>query len=871
MSWLQAFFHRTERERQLDTELRFHLEQQIKDNIAAGLSPEQARREALLEFGGVDQIKESCRDVASGHRLETLLRGLRFGVRSLCKSPGFAIVSVLMLALGIGMSTSAFSTANCVLLRPLPFPDGDRIMRIHGTSPLSQMLRHSPANYLYIRSAASSFSEIAAYYVDVQNIAEIGQAPEAQPGLIVSANFLTTLGVRPSLGRDFAPDEDQPGKGDVVLLTNAYWRHRFSGDPKVVGRILRIGGANVTVIGILPPIFDNTENWAPEVFIRPLTIWPNFATLRESKWLSMMGRLKPGVSRRTAQAEMSALANRIDHDNPAENGLDGLRVTAQASSATDSSSRKWYWLTTGLAALVLVIACANLASVQLARAFGRSQEFAVRAALGAGQFNLMAPLLAESVLLNFAGGIMGVWVAHWANRLLSRYFWDGYPIPLDGRVLLFAFAASVATGVAFGLAPAWLASRVSTGNALKELSRESTAGRAHQGFKLSLVAGQVALALVLVSAAWSFGAAIKQSLKRDLGWHPTGLFSGWIGNLNNYRSDAKRNALIHELRAKLGQIPGVTQVMISSEELLYGYAREDTIIVEGFGPNLPGREQWAQSSAVDPDFFSVLKIPLKAGRRFQDNLKADGPKVVIINETMARQYWPGQTAIGKRVRFAGQSDWNEVVGIVGDIHASADFGSPASHLQIYRALAQTPGTGYNFLLKSTLPAESLIVPVRKIIGEIDPDITVQELGGVEETLHRMVADANDEKIATLGSFASIGLLIALIGLYGVMTQLTVQRSREIGIRIALGADSAAIVRLILSQGAKVIFCGLSLGLLGASGIHEFYRQTMPELQLPGSGLQLVIATLLCLSGLGACYLPARRAGRINPVMALRSE
>ena len=801
-----------------------------------------------------------------------MIQSLRHALRQLARSPAFTGVSVVMLALGIGMSTSTFSVTNSALLSSMPFPDSDRLYRIFSTSLQSQMMEHAPGNFLDIRSAKlESFSSIVGFVPHNSNVAEPGQPPEQQFGLIVTANFLTTLGVQPSLGRGFAPDEDQPGKGAVVILTDSFWRHRFGADPKIIGRTLRIGIDSFTVIGILPPVFDKTLLWYGCAFLQPLTVYSQWEPQRKDKWVSIFGRLRPGATLRSAQAELAILAARLDHDYAADNGLDGLRATGLSSSYIDDGSRKLSWLVVGLAALVLVIACSNLAGVQVARAFGRSHEFAIRSALGAGRLDLMAPLLVESILLTAAGGGLGMLFAHWANHLVSHFYIGNFEILIDRRVLLFASLACLATALTFGFAPAWFASRVSTGDALKESSRGSTSSRFQRRLKFSLIVGQLALALVLVSAALSFSVAVRAFLRRDLGWRPERLVTGIVNiPYTIFKEDEKKPLIVREMMEHLGRIPGVSRVSIASGVPIYGYENTKKVIAEGAAPIPTGQEPAAYITGVDSGFFATMSIPLKSGSLLPENPKAGDPPVIVINESMARRYWPGQSAIGKRVRFTDKEGWHEVIGVVGDISIATNFDAPPTRMQVYWGLQEEGGIWYNFMLKSTLPAETLVQPIRRAIGEINPDLLVSSIGGVPQMLESMLA-GNNLMIITLGSFAFIGLLIALIGLYGVVSQLTQQRIREIGIRMALGADYRSVVTMILSQGAVLIACGLAGGLAGSYAVSAVYRQTMPELRLPGADLQVGIAARLCAAGLVACYFPARRAGRVNPVDALRAE
>jgi putative ABC transport system permease protein len=795
---------------------------------------------------------------------------LRYSLRHLKKAPGFTLIAIAMIGLGIGMSTSAFSITNCILLRSANFPDSDQLVRVFRTSTRSKIAWHSPANFLYVRAAATCFSSLATFVPHQRNVTEKGQIPDPEPGLYVTANFLSTLGVQPILGRGLAPDEDLPGKSKVALLTETYWKHRFGGDSGIIGRTLRVGFDDVTVVGILPD-FEAPSIGYRSAWVVPETIWGGYAADRNAWWFEMVGRLKAGVSHAQAQAELSALAARIDHDHPKENGNDGMVLLNLAGSDVEASQRQLYWLSTGLSTLVLLIACANLASLQIARALGRGSEFAIRSSLGARRIDLMAPLLIESAVLTIAGTLAGLLLGSWSNQLVSHFFWDGYPIPIDARVLLFALVVSLVTGLIFGLAPAWLASRASTERALRENSRGSTAGRDHHRLKDLLVAGQLASALVLVSAALSLAVAARNTMTRGLGWEPEGLFSAFVDiNNDTYGDDAKKVEFVRKLRDQVAQIPGVAGVTVATQEPLYGYFAEQRVMVAGEAPVEPGREQPVQATAVDSSYFRLLGISLKAGDVFDSSRKAGDPKQVVINEAMARHFWPGASPIGKRIRFADDGTWNEVIGVVGDVRMAAGFDSPYSRLQVYRVIDQSPSIHNTLIVKSSLPPESLLSPVRKVLAGLNPDLMLQNAGGVEE-VNRKDFTQTEFMIATLGSFALVGLMIALLGLYGVIMQLTLQRNREIGIRIALGATHIEVIRLIFSQGARLLLWGTILGLLGAYAVSALYSKTMPELRQPGLAFEALITALLCLAGLVACYLPARVASRIDPVIALRAE
>ena len=793
---------------------------------------------------------------------------LRYAVRRLSQAPGFTVVAVVMLALGIGLSTAAFSITNCLLLRPLPFPRPEQLVRVFRTSTRSKIAWLSPANFVYVRANATSFSSVATFVPHPRNISEKGRDPDPEPGLFVTTNFLTTLGIQPLLGRGFAPDEELPGKPIVVLLTRSYWQRRYGGDPGVIGRTLRLGYEDATVIGVLPD-FAGPSPWYGAAWVTQETLYSS--PDRTSFWFELVGRLKPGVTHAQAQAELSTLAARIDHDFPRENGDDGMVLMDLPGSDVADAQRRMYWLSTGLSTLVLLIACANLASLQVARALGRATEFAVRNALGARQFDLMAPLLVESALLTLAGAGAGLLLGSWTNQLVSRYFWNGVPIPIDGRVLGFALAVSVLTGLVFGLAPAWLASRDSSEQGLRSRSHGATAAAQHR-FKHLLVVAQLASALVLVSSALSLGVAVRDTVSRNLGWQPAGLFSGFVNiNYDTYADNAKKVRFLEQLRDQAARIPGVTGATLATQEPIYGYFWEQRVVIEGEAPVEAGREQPVEATSVDPGYFHLLGIPLRGGALFPAGLRMGDAGVVVINEAAARHFWPGQDAIGKRVRFVdGDGGWNQVIGVVGNVRMADGFDRPYSELQVYRAITQAPNIHDTLIVKSNLAPEALVAPLRRVLAGIDPDLMLQAMGGVEEN-HQKRFSRTELTVVTLGSFAFVGLLIALLGLYGVITQLTLQRYREIGIRIALGATYLAVMRLIFGQGLRLLCWGALLGLLGVYGVGLIYARTMPELLLPGPAFEFFITLALSLAGLLACYVPARRAGRIDPVVALRAE
>jgi putative ABC transport system permease protein len=782
---------------------------------------------------------------------------------------------VLTLALGIGLSTAAFSMANTLLLRTLPYPDGEHLVRIFRTSQQAQTWPHAPANYLDIRSGCTSFAGMAGYCYDSAGLAEPGQPAQQMTGMTATAEFFNVLGVHPVLGRTFLPDEDQPGKGGIVILTHRTWVRRFGSDPAIINRTLRLNAEPVTIIGVLPADFEAPLVWGPVEYVRPLTLWPSNAKERSNAWYHCLARLKPGTSLAQAQSELTTVAARLDRAYPKENGTDGLRAVDLHSSNMDGFSRNIIWLVVGLSVAVLLIACANLASLQVARAFGRSREYAIRSALGGGRRQLMGPLLLESLLLALLGGMAGLLVGSWTTDLIGRSLLinnePGLSIPLDQRVLLFTVISSLASGLAFGLAPAWLASRAPAAEAMKEGSRGATAGRSHQHLKNALIVGELALALVLVGIAASFSIGAKAFSHRNNGWQPDGLYSGYISMpYSRYKDDEQCRVFHRALLERLAAIPGVEHTVLTSGLPVYSYSSSSNLIAEGQSPVERGREPLAQSATVTSDFFTTLRIPLKQGTFFPPDLRPDSPTVVIINEALARRFWPGEPPIGKRLRIVGEEPWRQVVGVVGDVGMAVNFNEPETRLHLYLPLIQAPNHFLAIVLRGSVAPEALPDPVRKAVASLDPDMPVSQGGSLRAEIDTNLANI-DVIIANLGTFAVMGLLLAALGLYGVISQLTAQRTRDIGVRIALGAQYRDIMAMVMRQGIRLLIIGALVGIPVYLLMNFGLQRAMPEMHLPGLWLLGTTLLLLCAAVLFACWLPARRAARINPVEALRAE
>jgi putative ABC transport system permease protein len=793
---------------------------------------------------------------------------LKQAFRQLAKAPTFAVISTLMLALGIAMSTSTFSITNGALLRPLPFPQPDGLVRVFTVSRQSSTAPLAPGNAMELRDVLSDVGEFGIFHLAPENIAESGQPPEQQDGMAVSANFLRILGVQPALGRDFAPDESEPGKPPVILLTHRFWRDRFGADASVLGKVLRTGTENSIVIGVLPPSFDEPLVWRGCKFVRVMTLWHSSRTERANKWMDVVGRLKPGVSLSAAQPRLAAFAARIAHDYPTDVGTDGLRLTELGPSFADSHTRTLYWLVVGLSILVLGIACANLGGVQLTRGLARRGELSVRVALGATRRDLMVTLATESLLLVGGGTTLGILFTYWARDLLGRWVL-GPPVSIDGRVLTFAACSGLLAVMAFGLLPAWFTTRSNLVDGLKASSPGGSSSASQHRLKFALTIGQMGLALVLVSSAASLVVGTRAFLHRDRGWQPEGLVSGtfsvpwrWVVR------EQKSPVLARIIEQKLGALPGVQVVAVASEVPLHGWQDKEPIFIEGADALPPGREPTALVTGVNQGFFDALRIDLREGRLLPREWRPNDPPIAVIGAATALHFWPRESAVGKRIRFGKNTAWHQIIGVVADARFDVKFDAPETPLQVYHPVQEDPVPWSNFILRTSLPAASLERSVRKEFSAIDPDMMIVEIADVPQMLAGYV---KTPLIPILVAFAIAGLLIAMIGLYGVMTQLTLQRRREIGVRIALGANHRQVILMILGQGARLVVIGGVVGIAGACAVNAILRSALPTMPVLGWFLQSLVALALGLAGLAACYFPSRRAALVNPIEVLRAD
>lgn len=793
-----------------------------------------------------------------------MFQDLRFGLRMLVKKPGFTLIAVFTMALGIGANTSMFTAVQATLLRELPYPDAVSLVRVYRTSPQSRSWPHSPANFLDQQAQNNVFERMAALNPRPFTLAEPGQPAERVRGLQASIELFPLLGIQPMLGRTFTVDEDRPGRDNVVILSHGFWLRRFAGDPNILGRLLRLDGEPVMVIGVMSAWFhDRRVGGAVDVW-RPLVFTDTQRQKRDDNWLLSIARLKPGVSLTQAQAEMDSLATKLSQAYPESNSEVGLRLVPLAESGNENG-RRVIWLTMSLAGFVLLIACANLSNLQLARMTMRAREFAIRSALGARRGRLLRQLLTESLLLAVLGGLLGLLLAKWGNELLSRQIFNddeiGMALRLNLKVLGFAFAASTLAGLVFGLVPAWLASRTDVNSVLKQGSRGTTGDRSQHRLRHALVVAEVALALVLLAGAGLVVRGLQRFTVRDPGWQADGLMLGYLSLPDSkYGSSDSRRAFAERLQEKLSALPGSERVALA-----FSLPVEDFSVTESFAiagqPDPPrGHEPLRFINRVTPGYFDTLGMKLVTGRDFTAADTSNRPPITIINEAMARTFWPGESPIGKRIGN------EEIVGVVSDVRFPANLDEPDTRFQTYRPFAQEPQHGLAIALRGNITAETL----RQVVAEMDSDQSINELGSARAAIARRL-----DNYAVLGwllsSFAVLGLLLAALGLYGVIAGFVSQRINEIGVRMALGAQPRDVLWLVVGKGLRLTLFGVGLGFIGAFVLARLLVAIAPGLESNDPLAIVFAAGLLTAVAALACWIPARRAARVDPMIALRHE
>jgi len=805
-------------------------------------------------------------------RLEDeMFQDLRFGLRMLLKNPGFTLVAILTLALGVGANTAIFSVVNALMLRPLPYPDSERIVWVEEVSKRTNTSQPAwGAHFLDWQEHSQTLEGIAAQDGGARTLTGAGEPERVDVGQ-VSASFLSLLGVQPLPGgRNFTAAEDKPGGERVAILSHGLWRRRYNGDQDIVGRSVTLNDANFTVIGVLPASFRYFQNF--DVWV-PLALDPVAQLVGEARYYgTTIARLAPGVSIEQAQVEMDTLSQRYEMTRPeGKPRIDGRTQLVLLRDHLLGDTRRPLLVLLGAVGFVLLIACANVANLLLARAATREKELAIRGALGAGRFRLARQLLTECLLLAVAGSAAGLLLASWLVSLLGSLnstralgeMGRVAAITIDLRVLGFTLLITLATGLLSGLLPAMRLSRTDLNVSLKEGGRGGFHGR---GLRGALMVSEVALAIVLLVGAGLLIRSFAKLLDVDPGYRAENLLTGRLALPPRYGDNSQRAQFYERILQRLAALPGVVSVGATSHLPLTGYNMGSTLRVEGRPPQPGEREPAAPVARVNPDYFRTMGISLRAGRLINDGDTQNAPSVALLSETLARRLFPNEDPLGKRLSVAGLNA--TVVGVVNDIRYTGLDGEIEQ--AVYLSYRQLPRSGMALVLRGAVEPSSLAPALRDAAREIDPALAVYDVMTMNERLSNSVA-ARRFNLLLLGGFAALALLLAGVGVYGVISYVSAGRTREVGVRMALGARPADVLRLFVKQGMALVLLGVALGLLGAFVLTRvmtsllFSVSANDPLTFAGSAL------FLSLVALPACYIPARRAARIDPMVALRHD
>jgi len=880
MSWFPVLFRRKAQEQELDSELRFHLEQQIRANVAAGMNPEEARRQAAIEFGGLEQVKEQCRNVQSGRWLDQTLQDLRFGIRTLCRTPGFTIVALATIAVGIGANAAIFSFVDGVLLKPVPYPDVGRIVRVVEKTPFGDACNISTLNYLDWVKQNTVFEDIAAETGGNVTLTGI-ETPIQLAGQRVSSHFFDVFRIRPALGRTFVEGEDQPGRDHVAVINNALWESEFGADPGVIGRTIMLDGEPTTVIGVLPKgAFDRR----PAKIWRPLAFTPE-SMARDFHWLAAFAMLKPSVTVEQARTQMDAIGKRIAHDYSESNKDWGVAIDSFATTLVQKDLRQSLYVLMAAVGMVLLIACANLANLTLARGLIREREVAIRAALGAGRWRLVRQFLTESLLLSCAGGVLGLLVAYGSLAALKRAM-PAFSLPstaevtIDGRVLLFALGLSILTGIIFGSIPAIRASRPDLIHAIKEGGLGASTGRTLQSLRCALVITEVALAFVLLSGAGLLIRSFFQMQKVDTGFDSTNVITAYLPISNRrFPSATEFNLYLHQIVDRVGSVPGVSDVALTVALPMEGWGYGMPFQIVGAKVVDMAHRSGGFFKQVTPSYFHALSMRLAKGRLLSDHDVKGSPPVTVINESLAKKYFPNEDPVGKHIlvqeimfaknQLGPEIPW-EVVGVVKDEKVGGLVDKNEDNPGMYVTEDQSPNLVQFLVVRGTRATAILQRSIRSAVHEINRDQVLDQMN----TLEQIKADSigsDRRRSLLLAIFAGAALLLAGMGLYGVISYSVMQRTREIGIRTALGATSTNVLSLVLRSGMTLTCIGLVIGIGGALALSQFLASMLFNVGKYDPVTLVAVGSVLSATALVACYIPARRAMKVNPIIALRWE
>jgi putative ABC transport system permease protein len=866
-------------DQEFEREVADHLELLTAEHLRRGLPPAEARRQALLRLGGVVQIQEQQHDRRGLPVIETTLQDVRYGMRALRKSPAYSLVAIATLAIGIGAGTAVFSVVGAVLLKPLPFRAPGELVRIFETNPLRRWARNiaAPANYWDWRRQNKSFVDVAAYEQFTTNgsgasdvfLTGFGE-PQGLKALGVSGNLFEVLGAAPLLGRTFAEEEQWDGRSRVAVLSYALWQSAFAGDPSIVGRTITLSGRVFDVVGVMPRTFffpgRDVQLWTPFGYTLQ-----RVQSSRRPHWLGVVARLRPGVSLEQARQDMDGVARQLEQQYPDTNTKMGVRLEPLHDSYA-SGPRTALLMLSGAVALLFLIVCANLANLQLGRGVSRARELAIRRALGAGRGRVLRQLLTESLILSVAGGAIGFGLAALARLALTQYAASAIPlfavVQTDRTVLFFALALSLAAPVIFGILPA-----LSTSRSEGVTERSESSSRETRWLRNLLVTGEVALSIVLVVGAVLLLRSLDRLQDVDPGFDKEHAIAFTMTlPAVRYPDAASRYRAFVEIERRLRAQPGVQAVGATSTLALRGFTWTGDTTIEGRTPT--DYERDTRHMSTTPGYFGAMGVRLLAGRPFDDGDTRDKPLVTIVNQSLARRYFRGLSpadVVSKRITFGRPQDnagWVTIVGVVAD-EKQDGLDRPAEPTA-YTSIAQALQNPQTFVVRTTVAPEAAFAAARAQVAAVDKDLALTQVTTLEEVVGSAMAEATF-RTTLLGLFAGIALLLAALGIYGVLAYFVSQRSRELGIRLALGARPGALFRMVVGQGMRPVAIGTAIGLAGAAAITTVLQSLLFGVTPVDPVAYAAAAAVLVATAVTACAIPALRATRVDPLIALRDE
>jgi predicted permease len=873
---LRSLFRWAQADQDLDDELRDHLERRTGEYVAKGMTQQEARRRARLDLGGVEKVKEECRDARRVNWIQDLILDLRYGLRMLAKSRAFTLVAILTLALGIGANTAIFSCINAWIIKPLPYPQSDRLMVFATHDKKNGWTGEhvtSPADFFDFQRQNTSFEQIVAWAGAGLNLTGDGH-PELVDGGRVTWNFFDALGAKPILGRTFIPDDDRSGAPHVCILGEGLWQGRYAGDPKIIGRNITVGGEAYMVIGVMPgtfqfPLMGIANLWTP------LALTDKQRADRSGSWLPAFGRLKPGVTQEQAEAEAGVFFSGLEKQFSQTNA----NLTWLVNSMTWDIRRKEggpeLMIVFVIVGLILLIACANVANLMLARATSRTREFAVRGALGATEGRLAGQLLTESLLLFFLGGVAGTLFGFWGMRLIESWIPGrirGYMInyghvDLDFVTLAFTLGIALVCGLVFGLAPAFQNARLDVNQTLKEGSGQASGGQRGARLRRIFVASEIALAVVVLISATLVVKSFITSIRTSPGYNPENVMTAQLVlPRTKYINDSQKRNFGEEVLARLRALPGVASAGAASNVPFGGFGQG--VEVEAVRrPSQPGERTGAGFAAASPDYFSTMHIGLVKGRFFNSADSQGSSRVVIITQSFAREFWPNEDPIGRQIRFGEQHTVATIVGVVRDI--MRDHLRERGGWLMFVPLAQFPSSTLAFVVRSSADPTMMATAIRDAIWSVDNDQPISS--APLETLIAVVDATYRVMTKLMVFFGALAMFLGTIGIYSVMAHLVSQRIHEIGIRMALGASPVQVLRMVIGSGLKLAVVGVAVGIVVALAATRSLTTLLYQVA-PNDPLTFTAVPILFVAvAVAACYLPACRAMGVDPIVALRYE